>query len=63
MLEHLPNPLQAVFEMRRVLKHGGHLLLVLPWKDATFDQYRAVDYMQHLLRNYVSMASAGRNNE
>jgi ubiquinone/menaquinone biosynthesis C-methylase UbiE len=38
MLEHLPNPLQAVFEIRRVLKPGGQLLLVLPWKDATFDR-------------------------
>ena len=49
MLEHTANPLGALRKWERVLKDGGHLLLVLPHKDGTFDHRRPVTSTTHLL--------------
>ena len=37
-LEHIANPIAAVMEWKRVIKPGGAILLVLPNKQANFDQ-------------------------
>lgn len=47
-LEHCANPLQALREWRRVARLDGHLLLVLPHRDGTFDRRRPVTPLQHL---------------
>jgi len=52
MLEHIANPLKALFEWKRVLKKGGFLLLVLPKKEETFDHRRPVTTFQHLLEDF-----------
>jgi len=41
-LEHIANPIKALHEWVRVLKGGGHLLLVLPRKESNFDHRRDV---------------------
>ncbi len=48
-LEHLANPLKALAEWRRVIKQGGHLLLVLPRKESNFDHRRDTTRFAHLL--------------
>ena len=56
-LEHIANPLKALAEWVRVIRPGGHLLLVLPHKDGTFDHERPVTSLAHLeddLRNGVT---------
>lgn len=51
MLEHCANPIAALKEWERVLKTGGALLLVLPHRDGTFDRFRPVTPLSHLIQD------------
>lgn len=55
VLEHIANPLLALKEWKRITKPGARFLLVLPWKDATFDHRRPItlfdDLLHHLQNN------------
>ena len=48
-LEHLANPVAALREWRRVCRPHGHLILILPHADATFDRRRPITTIAHLL--------------
>jgi SAM-dependent methyltransferase len=48
VLEHLANPLRALARWREVLRPGGHLVMVVPHKDGTFDHRRPVTSLEHL---------------
>jgi len=48
VLEHLANPLGALAEWRRVVRPGGHVLLIVPHRDSTFDHRRPVTTLGHL---------------
>jgi SAM-dependent methyltransferase len=48
VLEHLANPLGALAEWRRVVRPGGHLLLIVPHRDGTFDHSRPVTLLTHM---------------
>jgi SAM-dependent methyltransferase len=48
VLEHLANPLGALAEWRRVVRPGGHILLIVPHRDGTFDHQRPVTSLAHL---------------
>ncbi len=47
-LEHVADPLRALAEWIRVLREGGHLVLVLPHLENTFDHRRPVTTLQHI---------------
>lgn len=51
-LEHIANPLKAVYEMLRILKRGGLFLLLVPCKRYTFDCRREDTTFDHLLEDY-----------
>lgn len=51
-LEHIANPLMALKEWIRVLKPKGHILLILPHPDFTFDHKRPITKFEHLLKDY-----------
>jgi SAM-dependent methyltransferase len=51
-LEHVANPLKALYEWRRVLKKGGVLLICLPEKHRSFDHRRPVTEFSHLVKDY-----------
>jgi SAM-dependent methyltransferase len=47
-LEHVANPLRALAEWKRVLRPSGHLILVVPHLENTFDHRRPVTTLDHL---------------
>ncbi len=51
-LEHFANPLKALFEWKRILKKNGYLIMVLPFKEKTFDHKRPVTSIDHILEDY-----------
>lgn len=51
-LEHMANPLAAIFEWKRILKKDGALLLILPKKEANFDHKRPFTTIEHLISDY-----------
>lgn len=51
-LEHIANPLKALHEWLRVLRPGGHLLLVLPRRESNFDRLRDVTPFAHLVDDF-----------
>ncbi|MDQ2926998.1 MAG: class I SAM-dependent methyltransferase [Caldimonas sp.] len=53
-LEHIANPLKALAEWLRILRPGGHLLLVLPRRESNFDHRREITAFGHLLDDYAA---------
>jgi SAM-dependent methyltransferase len=51
-LEHLANPLKALYDWLRVLKKNGSLILIVPEKSACFDHRRQVSKMTTLVEQY-----------
>ena len=51
-LEHIANPIKAIFEWKRVLKPGGVIVLILPEKSFTFDHRRQITSFDHLLEDF-----------
>ncbi len=51
-LEHIANPLKALCEWARVVRDGGHLLLVLPRRESNFDHRRDITPFEHLLADF-----------
>jgi SAM-dependent methyltransferase len=53
-LEHVANPLKAIGEWKRVVKEGGHLLVIVPRKEGSFDHRRPHTTMAHLQEDYAN---------
>lgn len=54
MIQHIANPLRALYEWKRVLKPKGHLVLIVPNKERTFDHKRPVTTLSHMIDDYNS---------
>ncbi|MDD2358073.1 MAG: methyltransferase domain-containing protein [Thiovulaceae bacterium] len=52
MIEHTANPIKSLKEWIRVVIPGGHLILLIPHKDGTFDHNRPVTTLKHLIQDY-----------
>ena len=55
VIEHCANPLNAIAEIRRILKEHGSILLIVPYKDWMFDHNRRVTPFSHLLDDYNNL--------
>ena len=51
-LEHIANPIRALYEWHRVLRPDGILLLILPDMSRTFDHKRPPTPLSHLVEDY-----------
>lgn len=51
-IEHTANPLLALEEWKRIVKPSGILILVIPHKDGTFDHFRPVTSITHLIEDW-----------
>jgi SAM-dependent methyltransferase len=51
VIEHLADPLGALAAWRRITRPGGHLLLVAPHKEGTFDHRRPTTTLAHLVED------------
>jgi len=52
-LEHLINPLQALYSLSRVLKQGGVIILILPQKEHCFDDKRNRGSMEDMVFRFL----------
>jgi SAM-dependent methyltransferase len=52
-LEHIANPLRALSEWKRILGSEGHLILVLPHLQNTFDHRRPVTAIEHIEADFA----------
>ena len=52
VMEHMVNPLKGIFEWKRILKKGGIIICVLPWKQNTFDHRRPITSFDRILQFY-----------
>ena len=59
-LEHFVDPLSALTEWDRVLSPDGHMLVIVPWKENTFDRFREPSTFEQILADHCKM---GRNKE
>jgi SAM-dependent methyltransferase len=57
-LEHIANPLLALSEWRRVVGADGHLVLVLPHLENTFDHRRPVTTLEHIDADFAASTPA-----
>jgi ubiquinone/menaquinone biosynthesis C-methylase UbiE len=53
-LEHIANPLKALDEWRRVVKHNGYMVVLVPNKEHTFDHARLTTTFDHILSDYIN---------
>ncbi len=51
-LEHIANPIKALFEWKRIIKPEGMIILILPKKESNFDHKRSVTSFQHLKEDF-----------
>ena len=52
VIEHIANPIKALFEYIRVLKKDGFIVIILPHKDGTFDHKRNITSFSHIIEDF-----------
>jgi hypothetical protein len=52
MIQHIANPLKALYEWKRVLAEKGVMVLIIPNMTKTFDHNRPLTALQHLIEDY-----------
>jgi len=53
VLEHFVDPIKALLEWYRVIKHGGFIFMIVPHRDRTFDSMRCRTTLQELLDRHA----------
>jgi len=51
-LEHIVNPLKALFEWSRIIKEGGYMVVILPERSECFDHRRSISSFSTILSQY-----------
>ncbi len=58
VIEHVANPISALEEWSRVLRHGGIIYMVVPDKNFTWDRERLTTPVDHFVEDYHRRTSA-----
>ena len=53
-LEHIANPIKAIYEARRIIRKDGYILIVVPDKEVCFDHRREDTEFIHLFEDYMN---------
>ncbi len=56
VLEHIANPLKALYAWMRVVEPNGTIVLVVPHRDGTFDHKRPVTSIDHIVADFEKNA-------
>jgi SAM-dependent methyltransferase len=51
-LEHIANPIKALFEWKRVLNPNGCVVIIVPWKYVIFDRARPHTTFEHIMEDF-----------
>ncbi len=54
VIEHIANPIKAIEEWKRVIKENGHLFIIVPFRDKTYDRKRPLTTIEHLIEDYIN---------
>jgi SAM-dependent methyltransferase len=54
VIEHIANPIKALYEWKRILKPDGILLLNVPHKNFTYDHKRPITDFNHILFDFYN---------
>jgi SAM-dependent methyltransferase len=60
LIEHLDNPIRGLTEMVRVLRPGGILYVALPEPRVSFDRFRELTPVDHIVDEYRNGPEGGR---
>ena len=52
VLEHIANPLKALYAWMRVVDPSGTIILVVPHRDGTFDHRRPITSINHIIADF-----------
>jgi SAM-dependent methyltransferase len=52
VIEHIANPIKALYEWKRVLKKNGSFIIIVPNHLKTYDRKRPVTLISHLIKDY-----------
>lgn len=52
VLEHVANPIKALYEWKRILKKNGKLFLIVPNRKYTYDRCRPLTTLEHIINDY-----------
>lgn len=51
-IEHIANPIKALAEWKRIIRPGGHIILVAPDMRFTYDRKRPVTAIEHIVADF-----------
>jgi SAM-dependent methyltransferase len=57
VIEHIANPIKAIYEWKRVIKNNGFLVILAPDKRRTYDKNRKITKIDHIISDYENEIS------
>ena len=52
IIEHIANPIKALYEWKRIIKPGGYIAIIAPHMQYTFDRRRPLTNLDHIINDY-----------